>query len=140
MLSEESDEDMKEMLKEELANARKNVETLEEGDAESTLTDEDTGLGRKTRNDVCKRGRCLDVGDEYEEHEQQHDHCYQCVNCNWIHNGMILFRLNTFKDFFYQCINGVLILRVHFLCVAVGNDHTAGHSTMAKQRSHAGEG
>ncbi len=30
MLSEESDEDMKEMLKEELANARKNVEVLEE--------------------------------------------------------------------------------------------------------------
>lgn len=30
MLSEESDEDMKEMLKEELANAKKNVETLEE--------------------------------------------------------------------------------------------------------------
>ncbi len=30
MLSEESDEDMKEMLKEELANAKKNVETLEQ--------------------------------------------------------------------------------------------------------------
>ena len=30
MLSEESDEDMKEMLKEELANAKKNVEVLEE--------------------------------------------------------------------------------------------------------------
>ena len=44
------------------------------------------------------------------------------------------------ENLFDQGIDGVLVLCVHLLRVAVGDHHTTGHRTMTQQRSETSEG
>ena len=47
--------------------------------------------------------------------------------------------LNAVENQLYEVVDAVLVFGVHLLCVAVGDDHTARHSTMSEQSRKAGK-
>ena len=47
---------------------------------------------------------------------------------------------NPIEDFRDQCIDGVLVLRIHLVGIPVGDDHATGHGTMTKESSETSDG
>ena len=58
-------------------------------------------------------------------------------------SSMMVYRafitLDAVKDELNQRVDGVFVLRVHLLGIAVGDDHATGHGSVPKQGSKSGE-